>query len=99
MEVTYDNSTKTMTCVGDDYIAKVLLDYLDFKINQKTKLDLSKEQILDADPSATDLINDTSNLEGSAKITMFFMLEKSARSYINFSSNIVEVLGNYLAIT
>ena len=36
MEVTYDNLTKTMTCVGDDYIAKFLLDYLDFKINQKT---------------------------------------------------------------
>ena len=48
---TYENILKSVTGKGDDYTTGCLLDYSNFRENYKMiAIDLSKEQVLDADP-------------------------------------------------
>ena len=48
---TYENILKSVTSKGDDYTTGCLLDYSNFRENYKMiAIDLSKEQVLDADP-------------------------------------------------
>ena len=50
---TYENITKIATGQGDDYTTGCLLHYSYFKENYKMiAIDLSKQQVLDADPRA-----------------------------------------------
>ena len=50
---TYENIAKIATGQGDDYTTGCLLDYSYFKENYKMiAVDLSKQQVLDADPRA-----------------------------------------------
>ena len=52
-KVTYESVIKIATCQGDDYTTSCLLDYPYFKDRYKmTAVDLSKQQTLDADPTA-----------------------------------------------
>ena len=67
---TYNNIRKIATGQGDDYTTGCLLDYSYFRIYYKLiVIDLRKQQILDADPKATEQINFTGNLNrvGGAK--------------------------------
>ena len=62
-KVTYENIRKIAICQGDDYTTGCLLDYFYFKDYDKmTAVDLSKQQVLDADPKAIQQINFTVNL-------------------------------------
>ena len=52
-KTTYDNIRKVATGQGDDYTTGCLLDYIYFKNYYKMiVVDLSKQQVLDADPTA-----------------------------------------------
>ena len=63
-KVMYENIRKTATGRGDDYTTGCLLDYIYFKNYYKIiAVDLSKQQALDADPTAIQQINFTANLE------------------------------------
>ena len=73
------NIRKIVTGQGDDYnwSTGCLLDYLYFKNYYKLiKLDLSKQQKLDADPKAIQQINFTGNLRRAEGATMFSIIEK-----------------------
>ena len=53
-KVTYENVWKIATGQGDDYITGCLLDYAYFRGSCKmVAIDLHKQQVLDADPRAT----------------------------------------------
>ena len=61
-KVMYENIRKTATGRGDDYTTGCLLDYIYFKNYYKIiAVDLSKQQALDADPTAIQQINFTAN--------------------------------------
>ena len=63
-KVTYENIRKIATGQGDDYTLGCLLDYTYFKKYYKmVAVDLSKQQVLDADPKAIQQINFTANLD------------------------------------
>ena len=60
--IKYDIVWKITTVQGDDYANSCLLDYFYFKgQHQITAIDLSKQQALDADLKAVQLINFTGN--------------------------------------
>ena len=68
-KVMYENIRKTATGRGDDYTTGCLLDYIYFKNYYKIiAVDLSKQQALDADPTAIQQINFTANLEWTTKV-------------------------------
>ena len=59
---TYENIRKIATGQGDDYTTGCLLDYSYFKENYKMiAIDLSKQQVLDADPRKIQQIDFTAN--------------------------------------
>ena len=54
----HENVRKIATGQGNDYTTSCLLDYIYFKKYYKTiAVDLSKQQLLDADPKAIQQIN------------------------------------------
>ena len=59
---------------------------------------LSKQQGLDADPKAIQQINFTRNLERDKNTTMFFIIEESKETILDFSKGIVKVLWIYFAL-
>ena len=74
---TYENIRKIATGQGDDYTTGCLLDYSYFKDYYKTiAVDLSKQQVLDADPRAIQQINFTANLDREGNKTIFFVIEE-----------------------
>ena len=61
-KVTYENIRKIATGQGDDYTTGCLLDYSYFMDTYKMiAVDLSKQQVLDADPRTIQQINFTAN--------------------------------------
>ena len=77
MNKTYENIRKIPTGKGDDYTTGCLLDYPYFKDNYKMiAIDLSKQQVLDADPRKIQQINFTANLDRAGNTTMFFIIEQ-----------------------
>ena len=83
---TYENIRKIATGQEDDYTATCLLDYPYFKESYKMiAIDLSKQQVLDADPRATQLINFTVNLDRAGNTTMFFVIEEAKETALDFS--------------
>ena len=65
-KVTYENIRKIATARGDDYTTGCLLDYPYFMDTYKMiAVDLSKQQALDADPTAIQQINFTTNLDSA----------------------------------
>ena len=90
---TYQNIQKTATDQGDDYTTGYLLDYNHFKIYcQMIAIDLSKQGTLDADPKAIQQIHITGNLDRAEGATMFFTIEESKETILDFSQGIVRVL-------
>ena len=90
---TYENIRKIATGQGDDNTTGCLLDYSYFKENYNMiAIDLSKQQVLDADPRAIQQINFTANLEREGKTTMFFIIEEAKETVFEFSQGTVKVL-------
>ena len=54
--------------------------------------DLSKQQVLDADPRAIQQIIFTANLERAGNTTMFFIIEEVKETILDFSQGTVNVL-------
>ena len=83
---TYENIRKIATGQEDDYTTTCLLDYPYFKESYKMiAIDLSKQQVLDADPRATQLINFTVKLDRAGNTTMFFVIEEAKETALDFS--------------
>ena len=77
-KITYDNIRKIATGQGDDYTTGCLLDYQYFKDTYKRiAVDLSKQQVLDADPRAIQQINFTANLDRAGNTRVYFILEEA----------------------
>ena len=92
-KVTYENITKIATGQGDDYKTGCLLHYPYFMDTYKMiAVDLSKQQVLDADPRAIQQINFTANLDRAGNTRIYFILEDSKETILEFSQRIVKVL-------
>ena len=92
-KVTNENIRKIVTGQGDDYTTGCLLDYPYFKDSYKMiALDLSKQQALDADPTAIQKINFTANLDRADKTRIYFILEEAKATILDFSQGTVKVL-------
>ena len=55
-------------------------------------IDLSKQQALDADPSAIHQINFTANLDRAGSTTTLFIIEEAKETVLDFSQGTVKVL-------
>ena len=89
---TYENIRKIATGQGDDYTTGCLLDYSYFRDYYKMiAIDLSKQQVLDADPTAIQQINFTANLDSAGNTTIFFIIEEAKETVLNFSQGTVKV--------
>ena len=55
-------------------------------------IDLSKQQVLDADPRSIQQINFTANLDRTGNTTMFFIIEEAKETILDFSRGTVKVL-------
>ena len=53
---------------------------------------LNKQQVLHADPWATQWINATENLEGAGNTRIFFILEEAKESVLDFFQGTAKVL-------
>ena len=92
-KVTYENIRKISTGQGDDYTTGCLLDYTYFKKYYKMiAIDLSKQQVLDADPKAIQQINFTENLDRAGNTRIYFILEEAKEIIFEFSEGTVKVL-------
>ena len=90
---TYENIREIATGQGDDYTTGCLLDYSHFNNCYKMILiDLSKQQVFDADPRAIQQINFTANLDRDRNTTMFFIIEEVKETVLDFSKGTVKVL-------
>ena len=77
MNLKHENIRKIATGKGDDYTTGCLLDYSYFKDYYKMiAIDLSKQQVLYADPIAFQQINFTANLDRAENTSMFFIIEE-----------------------
>ena len=92
-KVTYENIKKIATGQGDDYTTACLLDYPYFKDNYKMiAVDLSKQQVLDADFRAIQYINFVANLDRAGNTRIYFILEEAKETILNIAQGIVKVL-------
>ena len=83
---------KIATGKGDDYTTDCLLDNFYFKENYKMiVIDLSKQQVPDADPRAIQQINITENLDRLGNTTMLFIIEEAKETVLEFSQGTVNV--------
>ena len=91
-KVTYENIRKLAIGQGDGYTTGCLLDYTYFKKYYKMiAVDLSKQQVLDANPKAIQQINFTANLN-RANTRFCFILEEAKETVFEFSQGAVKVL-------
>ena len=76
-KVTYENRRKITIVQEDDYANGCLLDYTYFtKYYKMIAIDLSRQQVLDADPKAIQQINFTANLD-RANTRFYFIIEEA----------------------
>ena len=69
-----------------------LLDYTYFRDNYKTiAVDLSIQQALDPDPRIIQQINFTSNLDRAGNTKVYFILEESKETKLNFAQGTIKV--------
>ena len=79
--------------VTDDYTTGCLLYYPYFKDSYKMiAVDLSKQQTLDADPTGNQQINFTANLDRAGNTRIYFILEESKETKLDFAQGTVKVL-------
>ena len=89
----YENIRIIAAGQGDDYTTGCLLDYPYFIEDYKMiALDLSKQQVLDADPRAIQQIDYIANLDRAGNTTMFFIIEEGKETVSEFSQGTVKVL-------
>ena len=70
-----------------------LLDYTYFKKYYKMiSVDLSKQQVLDANPKAIQQINFRENLDRAGNTRFYFILEEAKETVFEFSQGTVKVL-------
>ena len=82
-----------MTDQEDEYTTEGLLHYVYFKNYYKMiEKELSKQQVLDADPNAIQQINFTGNLDRAGKAKMLFIIEEAKETILGFSEGTVRVL-------
>ena len=55
-------------------------------------IDLSRQEVLDADPRAIQKINFTLNLDRKGNKTMFFIIEEEKETVLDFSQRTVKAL-------
>ena len=55
-------------------------------------IDLSKQQVLDADPKTIQQINFTANLDRAGNTKFYFILEEAKETVVEFSQGTVKVL-------
>ena len=92
-KVTYENIRKIGTGQGDDYTTGCVLDYPYFKDFYKMiTVDLSKQQALDGDPRAIQLINFAASLDRAGNTRIYFILEEAKEAILNFAQGTVKVL-------
>ena len=92
-KVTYGNIRKIAIGRGDNYTKGCLLDYPYFRDNFKMiAVDLSRKQALDPDPRKIQQINFTANLDRTANTRIYFILEESKETKLNFAQGTVKVL-------
>ena len=92
-KVTYENIIKAATGKGDDYTTGCLLDYPYFRDNYKMiAIDLRRQQALDPDPRKIQQINFTANLDRAEGAIVYFILEESKETKLNFTQGTVKVL-------
>ena len=92
---TQENITKIVTAKADGYTRVCLLDYAHFRDNYKMiTIDLSKQQVLDADPRSIQQINFTANLDRENNTRI--ILEEAKETVFSFSRGTVNVLQNNL---
>ena len=92
-KVTYENIRKIAAGQGNDYKTGCLLDYSYFKDTYKMiAVDLSKQQVLDADPRAIQQIKFTANLDRAGNTRIYFILEEAKETILDFSQGTVKVL-------
>ena len=85
-KVTYEN-------IRNDYTIGCLLDYIYFKDFYKMiVVDLSKQQVLDADPKANQQINFIANLDRAGNARIYFILEEAKETVLDFSRRTVKFL-------
>ena len=89
---TYDNVQKIATGQGDDYTTGGLIDFVYFKNYKMIAIDLSKQQLPDADPKAIQQITFTGKLDLAVNTTMFFIIEETKETILDFSQGTVTVL-------
>ena len=90
---TYENVRRIATGQGADYTTGCLSDYSYFKDYYKMiAIDLSKQQVHDADPRAIQQTNFTANLDRDEGATMFFIIEQAKETVFEFSQGTVKVL-------
>ena len=93
-DITFKNIA---TSQGDDYTTGCLLDYLYFKVHYRlTAIDLSKQEALAADSKAIKQINFTGNLVLNVGATMFFIIEETKETVLDFSQGTVKVFSNFI---
>ena len=92
----YDEVRKISTGQGDDYTAGCLLDYSYFRKNYRLIADnLSKQKALDADSRAIQQIIFSGKIKATVantRIVMFYVLEKSKETILEFSKETTKVL-------
>ena len=98
-KVTYENIRKVATGKGDDYTTGSLLGYTYFRGNyEMIAVDLSRQQALDPDPRKIQQINFTENLDRVGRTRIYFILEESKETKLNFAQGTVKVLETYCVI-
>ena len=85
---TYDNIRKITVGQGDDYTRLSLFQ----KYYKLIAIDLNKQQKLDADPKAIQQINFTGNLIRQEGTRMYFIIEETKETVLDFSKGTVKVL-------
>ena len=91
-----NNMIKISTEQGDDYTTGCSLDFAYFENNYRLiAADLSKQKALDADSRAIQQIIFTSKIKATVantRIVIFYILEKSKETILEFSKGKTEVL-------
>ena len=87
----YDEVRKVSTGQGDDYTTGCLLDFSYFEKNYRLiAADLSEQKVLDADPTVIQQIIFTDKASGN--IAIYYILEQSKETILNFSKETTNVL-------
>ena len=96
---TYNNILKITAGQGDDYATGCLLFYPYTNENYKMiAIDFCEQQALDVDPIPIHQINYIGNLARDGNTTMFFIIEESKETILDFSQSTLGALYIYFTL-